>query len=293
MAFRLKADEPVRRGLRRLAAKQLKDARDQLRGARRPSAQAIHEARKSLKKARAIVQVIDADAGRHLGGSRKALRAVNRTLSRLRDADAMLGIFERLKARTPQLIGEQTFTRVRRRLAAGKRAALEKAERRDDWKHMDRQLRALRKSAGCWRQAHSGFRALERGMREAHRRGRKALARARQRQHAEDFHEWRKAIKTLWYQLRLLGGRSRRIGRDAAALHRAEALLGDEHNVVVLCGVLASDRSVCRTADDADRVRLAGDRYQCEMRKRAVQAARGVYAPKSGAYVRTIKREWK
>jgi len=293
MSFRLKTDEPVRRGLRRLAAKELEDARDQLRGAPRPSDEAIHEARKSLKKARAIVQVIDADAGRHLGGSRKAFRAVNRTLSRLRDADAMLGIFDRLRMRAPQLIGEQTFNRLRRRLAAGKRAALKKAERRHDWKHVDQQLRALRKSAERWRQAHSGFGALERGMRDAHRRGRKALARARERQRAEDFHEWRKAVKALWYQLRLLGGRSRRIGRDAAALHRAETLLGDEHNVVVLCGVLTRDRSVCRTAEDADRVRLAADRYQCEMRKRALQAARGVYAPTSGAYVRSIKREWK
>ncbi|HEX4566120.1 MAG TPA: CHAD domain-containing protein [Vicinamibacterales bacterium] len=293
MAFRLKVDEPVPRALRRLAAKQLKDARDRLRGASRASDEAIHEARKSLKKARAIVQVIDADAGRHLGGSRRALRAVNRTLSGLRDADAMLGIFERLRTRMPQLIGERTFARVRRRLAAGKRAAREKVERRDDWKHMDRQLRALRKSAGRWRQAHRGFGALERGMRDAHRRGRKALARARKRQRAEDFHEWRKAMKALWYQLRLLGGRSRRIGRDAAALHRAEMLLGDEHNVVVLCGVLTGDRLVCRTAEDAHRVRLAGDRYQCEMRTRALQAARSVYAPKSGAYVRLIEREWK
>jgi hypothetical protein len=178
MAFRLKADEPVRRGLRRLAAQQLKDARNELRGASRASDDAIHEARKSLKKARAIVQVIDADAGRHLAGSRKALRAVNRTLSPLRDADAMLGVFERLRTRTPHLIGEQTYTRVRRRLAAEKRAALTTADRRDDWKHVDRQLRALRKSARRWRQAHRGFGALERGMRDAHRRGRKALERA-------------------------------------------------------------------------------------------------------------------
>ena len=103
MAFRLKADKPVRRGLRRLAAKQFKDARDRLRGAGRPTDEAIHEARKSLKKARAIVQIIDADAGRHLGGTMKRLRAVNRTLSALRDADAILGIFDKLRTRTPQL----------------------------------------------------------------------------------------------------------------------------------------------------------------------------------------------
>jgi hypothetical protein len=293
VSFRLKADEPVARGLRRLAAKELRSARDRLRRSSRPSELAIHEARKSLKKARAILQVVDADGGRHLSAARKKVRAVNRTLSCVRDAGAMLEILEKLRARTPQLVSEHTFMRVRRRLAAEKRSTMDDAERRGAWKHVDRDLRALRKSASRWRQTHNGFGALAAGVHRAHRRGRKALARARKQQRATDFHEWRKAIKALWYELRLLQGRSRRIDRDAAALHRAEAALGDDHNVVVLCALLTSDPSVCRTAADVDRVRLAGDQYQCEMRKRASKEARGIYARKSRAYVRRVRDEWK
>jgi hypothetical protein len=44
-----------------------------------------------LKKARAIIQVIEADDGGGLAKSAKRLRAVNRTLSELRDADAKPG----------------------------------------------------------------------------------------------------------------------------------------------------------------------------------------------------------
>jgi CHAD domain-containing protein len=293
MSFRLRVGKPVRRGLRRLAAKELRSARDRLRRSTHPSDEAVHEARKSLKKARAIFQLVDADAGRRLGGSRKKLRVVNRALSGLRDADAMLEILEKLRARTPQLISEHTFARVRRRLAAEKRRAIEKAVHRDGWTHVDEDLRALGKSAARWRQAHGGFGALAPGIRRAHQAGRTWLARARKRQRASDFHEWRKAMKALWYHLRLLQGRSRRIDRDAARLHRAEAALGDDHNVVVLCEILTNDRSVCRTAADIDRVRLAGDRYQCEMRTRALKAVRGIYSRTSRTYLRGIRDDWK
>jgi CHAD domain-containing protein len=293
MAFRLKADEPAGRGLRRLARKELRRARNWLRRGSHPSEEAIHEARKSVKKVRAILQIVDADAGRRLGGCRKRLRSVNRMLSRVRDADAMLEILEKLRTRTPQLISEHTFARIRRRLAEEKQAAMESAGRDRAWKIVQGELRAVRKSAKRWRQAHRGLGAMAAGIHRAHRAGRKAQARARQRQRAADFHEWRKAMKALWYALRLLEGRSRRIDRDAAALHRAEVSLGDDHNVVVLCDVLSNDPSVCRTAADVDRVRLAGDGYQCEMRKRALRNVRGIYARTSRQYLRAIRQEWK
>jgi CHAD domain-containing protein len=292
MAFRLKASESVRHGVRRLAAKELRHAREQFGHARRPSDDGIHEARKGMKKARAILQVIEADGGRHLGDARKRFQAVNQVLSPLRDADAMLEVLEELRARAPRLLSEHTFARVRRRLATEKRATLKNALRADRLKKLDRDLRRLRKSAKRWRQEASGFAALAPGIQTAHKRGRKALTRAHKRQRAADFHEWRKAVKALWYALRLLQGRSARIDRDIAALHRAETALGNDHNVVVLCEVLAADPSICRTAADVDRVRLAGDSYQCEMRTQALKAARRIYAAHPRAYVRRIEHDW-
>src|SRR5215831_10498196 len=124
MAFRLKPYEPVRRSVRRLAAKELRNARKRLHRARRPSDEAIHEARKSLKKARAVLQLIEADGGRHLRGSRKRFRAVNRSLSPLRDAEAMLEILDKLKKRAPRLIRAPALGRLRRRLAIEKAAVM-------------------------------------------------------------------------------------------------------------------------------------------------------------------------
>ena len=90
---------------------------------------AIHEARKRVKKVRAILELIDDDGGSGLAHSEKRLRIVNRTLSTLRDADAMLSILTKLRSRNPRLFSEHTFALVRRRLLAHKRQAMKSAER--------------------------------------------------------------------------------------------------------------------------------------------------------------------
>src|SRR5262249_51149315 len=131
------------------------------------------------------------------------------------------------------------------------------------------------------------------GIHSIHRRGRKAMARARKTQSAADFHEWRKQMKALWYELRLVEGSGRAIRRDVEALHRAETWLGDDHNAVILCAELSKHTSVCRGLIDLDRLRLVADRFQCDLRKKAIASTRRIYARKSRDYVRSVKRAWK
>src|SRR5262249_10818780 len=150
----------------------------------------------------------------------------------LRDADARLTTLEKLSRRNPRLFTEHTYARVRRQLSLSKQEAM-RAVDRGDWKRMTREFRALQATAEGWQLSHDGFRALRPALRTTHRRGRRALARAEKTQDAADFHEWRKQIKALWYELRLLEGGGGMIRRHIGALHQAETWLGDEHNVVV------------------------------------------------------------
>jgi CHAD domain-containing protein len=119
------------------------------------------------------------------------------------------------------------------------------------------------------------------------------MTRAEKRQRATDFHDWRKQIKALWYELRLLEGCGPRVRRDVRALQRTEAWLGDAHNVVVLCDELSNRRPQGKSLIDLDRVRLAGDRYQCELRTKALATAKRIYARTPREYVKAIRREWK
>jgi len=292
VAYRLRRDESFVHGLRRLARKQLRSAAAELERSSPPSDEAIHEARKRVKKIRAIAELIHADDGRGLGSSRKRLRKVNRALSTLRDADAIMEILGKLKHQDPRMLSEHTFGRVRRWLASRKEALMQAAARDRAYEKAAQELRALGKMTKHWRPSHRRFRALAAGMRLTYRRGRKALARARDEQRAADFHEWRKQIKALWYQLRLVEACSADIRRDVRALHRAEAWLGDDHNVAVLCEQLFDGKSPCREVIELARLRYAATRYQRDLRRKAVSSLAPLYSIKSGEYVRHIKRAW-
>jgi len=289
MAYRLRPEESIARGLRRVAKKELRSARNELRKASPPRDEAIHEARKSIKKVRAVVELVEADDGRGLGGCSRRLRNVNRTLSRLRDADAMLGMLTKLRQQHPPVFDEHTFARLRRRLSSHKHAAMEAAEDDGAWKRVDRALRTLRQDARRWRPRHRRFGALAAGVEVTYRRGRKALARAQKRQQADDFHEWRKHVKALWYQLRLVEGCSSEIRKDARALHQAETWLGDDHNLVVLCRELSKGTSLC----DLERLRRAANRIQCELRRKAIARTGRIYRAEPGVFLRRVKRAWR
>lgn len=289
MAFRLNPPEPVADELRRLADEALKSARDALRDSSPPPDTAIFAARKNLKKVRTIRDLIAADKGAHVGGASKMLRRINRRLSTLRDADALLEILKKLRRSNPRLFDEHTFARVRRRLAEDKRASLAATADAGAWDKVDRDLRALRRNAKRWQPKHRRFRALGEGLRAALRKGRTALARAQQTQRAGDFHEWRKRVKALWYGLRLIEDCSPEISRDVTTLQRAQRELGDDHNLEVLCQALSKDPAVC----DVERLRHAVHRYQRALRRKAVAGAARIYGRVPDEYVRSVRRAWK
>lgn len=288
MAFRLRADESVRRGLRRLAKKELRSARERLARSLPPSDEAIWEARKSIKKTRAIAELIGADEGDRLKGSQKRLRRINRTLSELRDADAMVETIEKLRKAHPRLLSEHAFACLHRRLTSRKADAKRETRTDDEWARIDRQLRDVRRDVKRWRTAHRGAGALT-GIRSTYRRGRKAMAAAARRQRAEDFHEWRKALKTLWYHLRLVEACAPRLRRDVRVLHDLERWLGDEHNLAVLCAELSEQGSLC----DFDALRSAAERKQRELRRKTLDAAKPIYAAKPSDFLASLEKAWR
>jgi CHAD domain-containing protein len=292
MAFRIKPDESVAKGLRRVARRELEDAYKQTRKGSPSDAAAVHEARKSVKKARAVLDVMDNDGARGVSSGQKRLRRVNRTLSDLRDAAAMIDIFDKLTRKRPPVLPGAVQARVKRHLEAHKDQVAREVEA-DSWRDVGRQLRQVVGRARRWQPSHAQFGALAPGLQESHRRGRKAVQRAMRSQDADDFHEWRKQIKALRYVLRLIEDRGTAIRRDAEALDRAQAVLGDEHNVVILCQYLSEVTSLWRNPDDLDRLTKAAQRHQRTLRRRALRSASRIYRPGSKTYVRRVRDIWK
>jgi hypothetical protein len=217
---------------------------------------------------------------------------VNRTLSCLRDASAMIETLATLRTHHPDLFSEHGYARIRRRLEAGKRDAVAEAGRDAAWQHTASELRALRKLARDWRTRRDGFRAVAPGIRASHKRAAKVLAVAKDSGAAADFHAWRKEIKTLWYALRLVGGGSAAVARDIRALRSAERWLGDDHNLVVLCAALSKDPTVCRGPLDVQRLQCAVNATQHALRKKSIDRTRAIMSMRPRQYAARVERAW-
>ena len=231
--------------------------------------------------------------GRGLARSAKRLRAINRRLSALRDADVMLETLRTLRTRDRGILTAPCFARVQRRLSSHRSSVMEAARQKETWRRVGQSVRKIREDAKDWKPEHPQFGSLAASIRLAHQRGRAAMARATKRRRASDFHEWRKQVKALWYELRLVEGAGPRIRRDVAALHRAETWLGNEHDVVVLCDELSKDAPQGDSRIDLDRIRLVGDRHQWALRTKALASTARIYARASGEYATSVRREWK
>ena len=293
MPFRLQSNESIADGLRRLARQELRSVSKHLNGTMPPRDGAIHEIRKSVKKTRAILQVLDADNGRGLAKSARRLHAINRRLSALRDADVMLETLQTLRVTNRRLLSDRCFARVHRRLSLHRKAIMAVARRKGTWQRVGESVRKIRQDARRWKPTHRQFGSLAAGIRLAHQRGRNAMVCARKNQRAADFHEWRKQIKALWYELRLVEGSSPRIRRDVKALQRAEEWLGNAHNAFVLSDELSKDVPKGESRIDLDRVQLVGDIYQRELRTKALACPKRLYSRAAGEYVNSIRREWR
>lgn len=264
MPYRLRKNEPVAKGIKRLAAEQIDHARGQL--AQKDGAEkAIHDARKSVKKTRALLRLGGYDA------EDKRLRNIGRALSEVRDAAAMIEVFDALLAKK-----KESFPGIRRGLvesmqSAGTEKAVASALTGFD---------AIRARVNHWPIED----ALIDGLETSYRRGRKTLNRANKNGIAQNYHDFRKRVKEHWYHMRLLGSLESR----TASLKELEGWLGDHHNLAVLRENL--EKTPERFGDEEGIklfLALAANEQQ-ELARNSISLGRRLYAEKPKQFVYTL-----
>jgi CHAD domain-containing protein len=255
--------------LRKTAREQLDGAAEGLQSPDDP-VEAVHDARKRIKKSRALLRLarpsMRPDEFRVLN---RALRDQGRTLSGARDADVLLETVDDLAARNTRRIRRAHFDAVRTRLAnqAG-----------GDAPHAD--LTPLAEGTRDWPVKKATPKTLVRALTRTYKEGRKAYETARHDPTSEHLHEWRKRVKDLWYQQRLLA-RSwpdvmKALAGEAKALSK---LLGTDHDLAVLADELPA----------ADPLRpLIADR-RAELQHDAFALGARVYAESPKAFKKRVR----
>ncbi len=295
MPYRLKKRESVPEGVRRVVREQIDRAVEELTDAEMDRHEAVHQARKRFKKVRAALRLVRHELGDTYTEENAWFRDTARELSAVRDAEAALETFDRLRERSA---GDADFGKlqaVRDALEARRaRIAGAEVEMEDTVRGVVKGLKAARKRVKSWPLETDGFDTLEKGLKKTYRRGCKALDAAYEDPSDEAFHEWRKRVKYQWYHVRILRGVWPRVmnARRKELSHLAD-LLGWDHDCAVFDDLMNSeDEALADCRAETVGLSVLARRRQEELRREAEPLGRRVHAEAPGGYVARLRAYW-
>jgi CHAD domain-containing protein len=288
MSFTLKPGRSIRSELKRIARKELGRAATRLSEGHRSDGD-IHESRKSVKKVEAVVTLLEELGAAPRRKVVKRLRGVRRTLSQLRDARAIVETYDRLRARFSHRIPEHTSAIVRSQFTHRKTLLMARAKARTI-NDAGRALRNIRRSVKRWPLKSIDLSGLPWLIRQSYRAGRKKMFRAQLRARASDFHQWRKEVKNLWYQLRLMERLAAGMSKQVAEFGELETALGEEHNLSVLRGKLRADRSLRRLTTQTEDVAAMSTAREEELRRAALVLGTRLYRMTPKAFEKDLEQ---
>jgi CHAD domain-containing protein len=295
-AFRLRPEEAVPDGIRRIARGQIDDARDDLDAASgRKVGIAVHEARKSFKRLRAVVRLARGTIGDETYRyENTAFRDAGRRLSGARDAKVLIETLDTVKQAAADELRSDASAGLRAQLESEHEAALEPLRAGDAPEAVQADLERSRARVAAWTFKTGGFDALEPGLRRMYRRGRRAMQAAAAEQTSENLHEWRKRVKDLWHATQILRPASpKRMKKLSNRLHDLSDLLGDDHDLAVLHAYVEGHP---RCFDDpAERVALTGviERRRHVLQQRALRLGASLYEQSPKRFTRSLSRRWR
>jgi CHAD domain-containing protein len=287
VSYRLSLDGTVRDAVRAVADERATHALRALREtAPQDAGTAVHDVRKDAKKLRALLRLVQPGIDPKLRRrENRAIAALARGLSGSRDADVLAAQAAGLREHAVGQAPEATFTAVHDAFAQASGAApLDEAI-----PAAEAELEALVERIAGWPLDRVRARTLIDGLQRTYARGRDGLGRVRRApDDAERLHEWRKRVKDLWYQERLLADVWPRVLKaQARELARLGELLGDDHDLAVMRDQLTAPDGVgAGLAVDLEPVLAAIDARRDHLQTRALAIGARVYAEKPGAFAR-------
>src|SRR5881396_2257393 len=288
MGFKLKLREPLPDGLKRVFREQIESA---LKLCRHPAKQrgvTVHEVRKHLKKVRAAMRLAIAEIGknRHTREDR-CVRKIGRLVSDLRDAQVRLQTLIQLRDETAKGPGENHFARIEELLSL-ERESFSAAFA--GWqKQAIPKLERIGERLSKWPLAGITWKQICSTVGKTYRRGQRGLAKTIRKPDPENFHAWRKRVKDLWYQLRILQPLNRVVLENIA--HDAEVLgelLGREHDFDFLWARLEKESGDEALRDELACLQKLIRKRGKRLRTNALELGRRFYAEPTKAFAKRI-----
>jgi len=291
MSYELRPEETLGDGLRCIVCKQIEDAISAGKAQQNGKGSPVHETRKHLKKARAALRLVSGEIDRGVWKREdRCLAKVGQLISEVRDAEVRLETvrqlreFARWKKRSFQEIEELLAFELDSFLAAFSEWPQEAEER------LSQTLDRIRE----WRLDDLDCKRLRENVQKTYKRGRKALKSAIKKTSTKNLHTFRKRVKELWYQLRILRPLAPAVFKELNdELKTVGQYLGQVHDLAFVAQRLSS---IGPARKQGDRI-LNGliDSRETELEDTALALGERFFAERPRQFARRVSKyfsEW-
>jgi CHAD domain-containing protein len=292
MSYSLDPAIPVSEAVRRAAVTELDLAHTALSSP--PDRHSgVHSARKCLKRLRSLLLLVRPGVpDPMIANLSERLAAVARGLAPARDANALLDAIDKLAQ------DEESFAAASpiRSLRAWLQRRRELAERNLESSAAADAIRGLRelKPALAGLAIHpDDFTPLAQSLRHCYRATRKSFRHAFATGNDDDFHEWRKGVQHHWRQMQLLApcAPSELSGRADGARTLSQ-LLGDDHDIALLCRLVSTPTMVFGSSDDTAAFLKRCRKRHTALRREAKARADRLFAERSRPFAERVGAAW-
>ena len=294
MSYRIKAHESVSKGIKRIATEQIEKAISELSATDELGVdEAVHQARKRLKKTRAVVRLVRDSLGKKSYRRENArFRDLGRNLASLRDGKVQIETLNNLTRHFAD-IAPETFTDMRRELEVNYRQEYQQVLNENILISVKNQLKDAKDAIADWTIEANDWSAINKSLKRVYKQGYKELDQSRSKPTAENLHEWRKRVKYLRYQLKILSQIWSEIMTEwVDQTHDLSDYLGEDHDLAVLKELVLSQPARFEREATLETFTALIDRRRQELQSAAIFLGKRIYTEKPRDFTDRLGNYW-
>ncbi len=293
-------------GVKRLSMEQFERAASGFFDGEEEFAGAVHQARKSLKRVRSLLDLVGGELGdRVFDYENSTLRGTSRMLAETRSATAVASASNLIRDLYGEFLAEGAFEemilRIERRRDVIQLGAME------DPSLVGRVVQNLEKAYGRYSSwptdpdardvygmgIRDSFEAIGPGLHATYSSGRRRMVTAYTKPSGDNFHQWRKKVKSLRHQMEFLVPLwPEVIGGLVLTLDRLGFILGEDHDHADLLDLLRARPDMCPNPRERSVFFALVTQRRAELRVAAEILGRRVYAERPGSFESRFGEYW-
>ncbi|WP_026934801.1 CHAD domain-containing protein [Christiangramia echinicola] len=253
--------------------------------------EAIHDIRKRLKKIRALARIVRDELGDEKYNEINIFfRDLGREISDFRDLTAHLETIALLNERYGKHIYVNFLSTIHKQIEK-ERDTMEKELRESKFfsEHLVDKLKQAQKKLLTWPVHNNDIQIILPSIKRVYKRGKKALKKSYKNPTKENFHEWRKRVKYLWYQTLLLQDTWPQFFETLELeLHELADFLGNDHDLMVFQLKVNSGDIDIKDPQQLELMNAIINQYSKKLRDNAKTKGELIYAESPADFTKRI-----